>query len=94
MTARTRLSPSPFPGVLRLRLKTDKPVEDGFSIGFRDTLAPVGHLKSGPAFAAQDPDLDFAAVGIFERIIEQIGERLRQQVTRAANSDARLGGQR
>ena len=73
-----KTEPEPVSRSAAAPFKTDKPVEDGFSFGFRDSLAPVGNLKSSPALAVQHSDLDFAAVGIFERIIEQIGERLRQ----------------
>ena len=54
-------------------LETDKPVEHGLSIGFRNTQAAVGYLKNGAAIAAQNSDLNFAAAGIFEPIVEQIG---------------------
>ena len=50
--------------------------------------------SDGPAFAAQDPDRDVAAAGIFERVVEQVGERLRQQVAVAADHDARRGVER
>jgi hypothetical protein len=50
--------------------EADKPVEYSPSIRFWNTLAPIGHLENGPVGAAQDPDLNFAAAGIFKGVVE------------------------
>ena len=89
-TARTRLSPSPLPGVLRLGSRRTKR---------SNTLSRSASGMPGPRSAtsstarsswSKTADRDLAATGIFEGVVEQIGDRLRQQVPVAADFHARL----
>ena len=41
--------PEPVPWCAAAAFEPDKPVKDGFSFGFWNSLAAIGHLKGGPA---------------------------------------------
>jgi len=71
--------------------EADKPVEHGLSIGVGNTLTAIGDFENSLFFTVEDPDLDLAAARIFERVVEQIGQRLGQQVTDAADPDVGFG---
>jgi hypothetical protein len=55
----------------------DKAVEHDLAIGRCDTRSAIGNLEDGLFAAAEDPELSFPSIGIFEGIIDQVGERLR-----------------
>ena len=58
------------------RLETDETVQHGLPVCFGNSRAAVRDFQHGALVTTEDSDLDLAGAGIFEGVIEQIGERL------------------
>ena len=84
----------PVSGCAAASLEPDKAVEYDVAIGFRNAGTAIGNLEHGVRVlaVAERPHRKLSTTGIFEGIVEQIGERLRHQMAIAANFDARLDG--
>ena len=87
-TARTRLRPSPLPGVLRLPSRRTKRSNTASrrSAGTPGPVSATSTRAVSPSRARGQRDL--ARGRVFERVVEQIGDRLRQQVAVAAHRQA------
>ena len=59
-------------------LEPHKAVEDDLAIWFGNAWPAIGHLQRRTLFAAEHPDGQFTPVSILRRIVEEVGERLRQ----------------
>ena len=66
-------------------LEPDKAVEHGLAIGFGNARTTIGHFEHGALAGSKHPDLQLAAIGIFHCVVEEIGDRLRQQMPVAAD---------
>ena len=94
-TARTRLRPSPLPGVLRLPSRRTKRSNTASRRSARECRARYRRLRAGaPVRPGTRRTERSPAAGVFERVVEQIGDRLRQQMAVAAHRTLGLGLER
>ena len=66
------------------RFEADEAVENDLAIGCGNARPVISHLDDC-FFAAEDANLYLASIGIFESIVEQIGERLGEEVAIASD---------
>src|ERR1700749_1526276 len=59
------------------RFEADKAVKYGMPIGLGNARSLIRYFENGLPVLVEHPQLDLAAAGIFERIVEKISERLR-----------------
>ena len=78
--------PEPIAGGAAARLQSDKAIEHALAIGLGDAGSAIGDLDQRAAAAPPHPDRDLAAPAVFERVVEQVGDRLRQQVAVALDN--------
>ena len=59
------------------RFEADKAVQYALPIRLGNARSLIGYFEDRLSVLMVDPQLDQAATGVFERIVEKIGERLR-----------------
>ena len=76
------------------RFEADKAVQHALPIRLGNAQSLIRYFEDRLPVFGEDPQLDLAVPGIFESIVEEIGERLRQEVPVAAYPNAGLGHHR
>ena len=80
--------PEPVAGRAPARLQPNESTEHVLAIGGRDPWTAIGDFDQCAPPAPSHLDRDLAAVPVFESIVEQVGDRLRQQVAIAVYNRA------
>ncbi len=81
--------PEPVAGRAAARLQPHEAVEHAFAIGLGDARVRDRRPRSARGRrAAPTADRDLAAAAVFERVVEQVRDRLRQQVAVALGSSS------
>ena len=76
-----KAEPEPVSRGAAARLEADEAVEYRLAIRFWDARPAIGDFDRRPARRSRCTRIcNFAAAGIFQRVVEQVGERLRQQM--------------
>lgn len=70
-----------MPAVLRLGSSRTKRSRTHLPIGFGDARAVVGNVQKSAVLAAPDTDVEGAAAGIFDRVVQEVGQSLADQMT-------------
>src|SRR5437764_500829 len=78
------------PGCAAAEFQSDKAIEHRLAVALRDARPAIADLEDSAAAVAYHRD-DNLAVAVFESVVEQIGQSLRQQMPVAPDEDAASG---